>query len=191
MINTIYIKQNKSKVLVKNIPENVFLLPKWEKIKTFSVIQNNLFFKKTILNLSLFRKFSSKNMLEKYCIKTQDNVELANMDLRIYKDCVYIINLNFQNNNNISNILLELIQVAIEKSLYNTTEEELKINLNFPLNKRNKIKKLLTSNEFFAEENQSDYEKEMFGETLTFKMTKSSKWMKIIKQAPILINNPF
>ncbi len=88
---------NKTKFLSENLLNNIYLMPKWEKIKTFSILQNTLFFKKENYNVDLFRKFSSKNMLEKYLIKSQDNLELANMDLKIYKDCVYIINLNIKN----------------------------------------------------------------------------------------------
>ena len=188
MLNTLNTDKNTIKLHVENIISGMYLLPKWEKIKSFSFIENSLFFKKNKINVNLYRKFSSKNMVEKYLIKNNNNVELANMDLKIYKDCVYIINLNFKNNSNINEILTYLIQTAVEKTLYNTTNQELKINLTFPSLTNLKIRKFLLTNEFLQEENQSDYEKEMFGETFIFKMNKFSIWKSKIKHNPILLN---
>ncbi len=188
MINTIEIKNNKNKFLVENLKENMYLLPKWEKISTLSVFQNTMFFGKKKFSVNLMRKFSSKNMLEKYMVKSQEGEILANMDLRIYKDCVFVINFNFKNIFNIENIIMNLIQTAIEKALYNTSEQEVKISLTFPLNIRKKLKKLLLSNEFTIDENQSQYEKEMFGEMLYYKVKPFSTWKLRIKQNPILIN---
>ncbi len=81
-----------------------------------------------------------------------------------------------------------LLQTAIEKAIYNTTEKELKINLTFPSSENSKIKKTLLLNEFKSEENQSEYEKQMFGETFDFKLTQTSSWNSKIKLMPILVN---
>ncbi len=188
MLNTIDVKDNKSKILVNNLINNLYFLPDWEKIKTFSLFKTGFLFKKSSLKVNLFRKFSSRNMIEKYLIKTDDNTELGKMDLKIYKDSVYIINIDCVNNKNSEEIIKKFIQTAIEKSLYNTTEKEVKINLTSPNVIKGKIKKELLLNEFKTEENQTDYEKRIFGETFSYKFVKNSKWANRIKQMPILIN---
>ena len=62
------------------------------------------------------------------------------------------------------------------------------INLSVDIAKRNKIKKLLMNNGFEPKQDQSEYEKEMFGETFTLAVENNSFWIKRIKQMPILIN---
>lgn len=187
MINTIT-SDKRSKFLVDDLINNIYLLPKWEKIKSFSVTKRKFWFKHESLKLDLCRKFSSKNMLEKYSIKTSENNVIATMDLRIYKDCVYIINMNFATSFNEEQIVLTLLQTALEKALYNTKNKEVKINLNFEKNINNKLKKILEENDFTAETNQSEYEIEMFGKTFYAFPEKSSFWTKRIKNSSILIN---
>lgn len=190
MINSLIKHENKNnnKVSIDNILNDIYLLPKWEMIKEFTIFDNSFFFIKNSLNLKLYRKFSSKNQLEKYSIRTENDKVLASMDIKVYKDSVYIINLDINSTLHFDKITEKLIQVAAEKALYNTTEQEVVINLTSGIIIKHKIKKYLTNNEFKPEENQSNYEKELFGETFTLKVNKDSKWVKRIKQLPFLIN---
>ena len=187
MINTL-VRNNNKILTVEKVFNDIYLLPKWEKIKSFSFTKRLMMFKTRSLDVNLFRKFSSKNLLEKYSLRTTNDKILANMDLKIYKDSVYIINLNIQAGMEFEQALSKLLQVAIEKALYNTTEKEVIINLTSGIITKNKIKKVLLNNEFVAEENQSSYEKEMFGESFSIKVDNTSNWYKKIKQMPILIN---
>lgn len=188
MINTVINNNNKQKLSLDNILSDVYLLPKWEMIKSFSLMQKKFFIKTRTINVNLFRKFSSKNLLEKYSIRTTDGNNLANMTLKVYKDCVYIIDLDIESNMNFVQITEKLLQVSIEKALYNTTGKEVFINLTSGLLTKNRIKKILLSNDFIQEENQSSYEKDMFGETFSIKTDNNILWGKRIKQSPILIN---
>ena len=188
MINSLLNKDNKSKLSAQNIINEVYLIQKWEKIKNFCFTQKKFFFVNNSSEFDLYRKFSSRNMLEKYIIKYKDEKYCAAMDLKIYKDCVYIINLDIKSLIFFDNIAEKLLQTAIEKALYNTTEKEVKINLTQSLIIKSKLRKILARNEFIPEENQSDYEKNMFGETFSIKVTNNSIWQKRIKQLPILIN---
>ena len=110
------------------------------------------------------------------------------MDLKIYKDSVYIINLDIESQTNFEQLTERLLQVAIEKALYNTTEKEVVMNLTAGLIVKNRIRKALLNNGFTSAENQSSYEKEMFGETFSIRVSEDSNWMRTIKQMPILIN---
>lgn len=188
MLNTLVKENNKQNISIENLLKDVYLLPKWEMIKSFALTEKRFFYRKRLINIDLYRKFSAKNQLEKYSIRTEDERTLASMDLKIYKDSVYIINLDIESQLNFEQLAERLLQVAIEKALYNTTEKEVVINLTDGLIVRNKIKKVLLNNEFVAEENQSNYEKEMFGETYSIKVSTNSNWNRIIKQMPILIN---
>lgn len=188
MINTLVKNENKHKISVENLLNDIYLLPKWEMIKTFALTQKRFFVGLKSFNVNLFRKFSSKNLLEKYSIRTDDEKVLASMDLKVYKDSVYIINLDVESQVNFEQLLDKLLQVAVEKALYNTSEREVVINLTSGLIVRNRIKKVLINNEFKQEESQSSYEKEMFGETFSIRVDNNSVWMKKIKQMPILIN---
>ena len=136
----------------------------------------------------MFRKFSSKNLLEKYSIRTKNDKVLASMDLKIYKDSVYIINLNIDAKIHFDPIAKKMVQVAVEKALYNTTEKEVVINIDSGLLVNHRIKKFLINNEFIKEETQSNYEKELFGETYSLKIQNNSIWTQRIKQLSFLIN---
>lgn len=187
MLNTL-VKENKQNISIENLLKDVYLLPRWEMIKSFALTEKKFFFRKRLLNIDLYRKFSAKNQLEKYSIRTEDERVLANMDLKIYKDSVYIINLDIESQTNFEQLVKHLLQVAIEKALYNTTEKEVVMNLTAGLIVKNRIRKVLLNNGFMAAENQSNYEKEMFGETFSIKISNESEWNKTIKQMPILIN---
>ena len=190
MINSILKNDKKEQnlKLVENILNDVYLLPRWEKIKEIALLQRKFFFSYKSVQTSLFRKFSSKNYLEKYAIKDDNANILGNIDLRVYKDSVYIINLNIEQGVDFDQVINILLQVAVEKALYNTTDKQLKINLLFPLLIRNKIKKILIAEDFTVEENQSSYEKNMFGETYVLNIDSSTFWQKKIKQMHFLIN---
>ena len=185
MINTLIRTENKSKVDFENIVNSIYLLPQWEKIKEFSVQQKRFFIRKSF-NVNLYRKFSSKNMLEKYSLRLDNDNDIASMDLKVYKDSVYIISIDSSLSSD--EVVNKLVQVAVEKSLYNTTDKEVKINLSYSLLKQNKMKKVLSSLGFVAEVGQSQYEKELFGETYILNVEDSIFWQKQIKQMPILIN---
>ena len=187
MINTIIKPNLKSKHDLDNILDSIYLLPQWEKIKEFSLSEKRFFIRRTF-NVNLFRKFSSKNMLEKYSIRVGEENVIASMDLKVYKDSVYIINLDAYSLNNFEQTITKLVQVAVEKALYNTTDKEVKINLSLPLIKQNKMKRILLSLGFNAEAEQSQYEKELFGETLSLNAENSTFWQRQIKQMSILIN---
>lgn len=187
MINTLIRTNETSKADLDNLISNIYLLPQWEKIKEFSLLRKQFFFSKAY-SVYLFRKFSSKNMLEKYSLRLSNDNVVASMDLKVYKDSVYIINLDANMSGSSEQIITKLVQVAVEKALYNTTDKEVKINLACSLIKQNKMRKTLLSLGFVAEEEQSKYEKELFGETFSLKAQDSAFWQKQIKQMSILIN---
>ena len=187
MINTIIKTNLKSKPDLDNLLNNIYLLPQWEKIKEFSLLKKRFFMQKSF-NVNLYRKFSSKNMLEKYSIRVGEEKVIGSMDLKVYKDSVYIINIDANSLDTFEQIIKKLVHVAVEKALYNTTEKEIKINLSFPLIKQNKMKRILTVLGFVSEAEQSKYEKELFGETYLLKVENSDFWRNEIKQMPILIN---
>ena len=186
MINTLIKHNNKINNDLKHILDNIYLLPNWEKINEFSLFEKKFFINKS-RKFNLFRKFSSKNMLEKYELRTQDNKVAACLDVKVYKDSVYIINIDAELSLSTDNLITKLVQISAEKALYNTSDKLVKINLSLPLFKMNKIKQILLNLGFVSEE-QSKYEKKMFGETLSLNVDKSVILQKQIKQNPILIN---
>ena len=188
MITTTLIKpQIEKKINLDDLFDGIYLLPNWEQIKEFSLSKKSLFKFKSF-KVQLFRKFSSKNMVEKYSLRVDEEKVLASMDLKVYKDSVYIINLNVQASNYFNQAVEKLLQVAVEKALYNTSEKELKINLSGNILEQKKMKNILENTGFVAEENQSKYEVDMFGQTYSLKVEESLDWQKTIKQMPILIN---
>ena len=150
MINTILKtdKKNSDLLSIESMLDGVYLLPKWEKIKNIVLFKKRFLMPVQLINSQLFRKFSSKNNIEKYCLKDNNNNVLASVDLRVYKDCVYIINLNVSANSVFSGALNIMLQTAVEKALYNTTNKKLNINLEFSSSVNNKIKKILLKEDF-------------------------------------------
>lgn len=188
MITTTLIKpQVNKKINIDELFDGIYLLPNWEMIKEFSLSKKGLFGLK-VFNVQLFRKFSSKNMVEKYSIRVDDDKVIASMDLKVYKDSVYIININAQTSNYYNQAIEKLLQVAVEKALYNTSNKEVRINLFGNLIEQKRMKNILENKGFSAEENQSKYEVEMFGQTFFLDIENSISWHKTIKQMPILIN---
>lgn len=190
MVNTI-IKSEKiehSKISINSLLNDIYLLPKWEKIKEVSLEEKRFFFIKKTKQVNIFRKFSVKNNVEKYSLRTSNDEIIANIDLRVYKDNVYIINMNYETKSNFEQVSALLLQVAAEKALYNTTDKQLKINLSFPLLIKNKLRKMLLLSDFVKEAEQSQYEIDMFGEIFVLDVDSSSFWQKKIKQMNILIN---
>ncbi|MBQ3641096.1 hypothetical protein II906_04110 [bacterium] len=188
MINSTLIKtDNKTKADLEFLLNSIYLLPQWEKIKEF-VLQKKSFWNEKSMKVDLYRKFSSKNMIEKYSVRTENDKSVATMDLKVYKDSVYIISIDIDEVLFVSEILEKLIQTSIEKALFNTTDKEVKINVSFPLIKQHKIRHLLEDFGFAPEENQSKYEIEMFGETYFIRADKSDFWAQKIKENQILIN---
>ena len=127
-------------------------------------------------------------MLEKYSLRLDDNTDIASMDLKVYKDSVYIINIDAFSSGSFEEVVNKLVQVAAEKAIYNTTNKEVKINLSYSLIKQNRMRKILTSIGFVSEANQSQYEKELFGETFVLMADENQNLQRQIKQMPILIN---
>ena len=193
MINMTIKPQKQEQTKKVNIKINEILsdssfFPQWENIKEISVSKRKLFFNVQNLTIDLWRKFSFKNSIEKYSLKTKDGKVLADFDLKVYKDSVYIINLDMKTFSYFNQAMKLLLQVAAEKALYNTSEKLVNISLLMPVIFKNKSKKLLESLGFISEPEQSNYEKEIFGETYYLNVLESLAWQKRIKQMPILIN---
>jgi len=188
MINAILKSEEKSIKAVEEILQNGCCLSRWEKIKTISICERKFIFTNKIIDVDLYRKFSVKNGVEKYALKSQDDKVLAVMDLKIYKDSVYIINLQVPVQNNYEKFMQLIIQTAVEKSMYNTTNKEVYINLTDSFFTRNKTKKIITSCGFTALNNQSDYEKNLFGEAFMLKTADSVFWQERIKKLQMLID---
>ena len=178
----------KVNIKINEILSDSSFFPQWENIKEISVSKRKLFFNVQNLTIDLWTKFSFKNSIEKYSLKTKAGKVLADFDLKVYKDSVYIINLDMKTFSYFNQVMKLLLQVAAEKALYNTTEKLVNINLFMPVIFKNKSKKLLESLGFTSEPEQSNYEKEIFGETYYLKVLESLAWQKRIKQMPILIN---
>lgn len=187
MINTLIKSDKAKKQELESLFNKMCFVPQWEKIAEVALNKKG-FFRRTAINAGLFRKFSSKNMLEKYSLRINDSQVIAFMDLKVYKDCVYIINLDSDSFSLYNESICDLLQIAIEKALYNTTDKEVKINLSLPLIKNNRMKKILINSGFVSEANQTNYEKEMFGETFSISVEKSDMWRRRIKQKSFLIN---
>lgn len=184
-------KQEQTKkvnIKINEILSDSSFFPQWENIKEISVSKRKLFFNVQNLTIDLWRKFSFKNSIEKYSLKTKDGKVLADFDLKVYKDSVYIINLDMKTFSYFNQAMKLLLQVAAEKALYNTSEKLVNISLLMPVIFKNKSKKLLESLGFISEPEQSNYEKEIFGETYYLNVLESLAWQKRIKQMPILIN---
>lgn len=164
MVNSAAINGNKQNQVLGNIANDIYFLPNWEVVNSFTIKENKFFFFNKLINVNLLRKFVLKSTLEKYSIRTTDNKTLANMDIKLYKDCVYIVSLETDINGKSDSALEKLIHTAIKKAISDTTEKEVLINISPKQKHKRKIKKILTNNGFQIEENQSDYEKNMFGE---------------------------
>ena len=115
--------------------------------------------------------------------ESASQVKLRAQRLGVKSNSLYIYS-----QTNFEPLIDKMLQIAIEKALYNTSDKKVIFNLTSGMLIKNKIRKILIANEFKQEENQSSYEKEMFGETFCIDIDNSSVWMKKIKQMPILIN---
>ena len=188
MVNSISINKIEQKPVVGNIVNDIYLLPKWEIIKTFEINEKKFFFFNKTISINILRKFSAKNRLEKYSVRTKDGNVLANIDLRVYKDSVYIVNFEINSIDNTLSGAEKLLQTTVEKAIYNTTEKLVYMNLYSKQPNKNKIKKILLQTGFEVEYNQSEYEKKMFGETYRLDANTCNYWDKSIEQSPILIN---
>ena len=186
MINTLSTDNKKQQQVVGNIVNDIYLLPSWEILKSFSVTGNRFFFFHQELKVNLLYKFVSESMLEKYSIRTDEGKVLAGMDLMMYKDSVYIVNLEIVSNNCIKGVIEKLLQAAVEKAMYYTSEKQVIINVSSDFKHKNRIKRILTKNHFELEENQRSYEIMLLGETYKLKVETSSFWTERINKMPIL-----
>lgn len=188
MINTIEKNEEKSSISIDKLFQDICSLSRWEVIRTFPVGKRSCFFPAKVYNVNLFRRFSAKNNVEKYMLKDSNEKEVALMDLKIYKDSVYIINFQIKQDKSYDKFVLLMLQIAAEKALYNTTEKELHINLPVAFFAGLKLRKLITNNGFVSVLNQSDYEKRLFGEAFKLNVGNSTIWNDRIEHLPILLN---
>lgn len=170
----------------RNMPGNVYLLPKWEKVKTVSCSKSSFFFTKKHYNEHLFKKYSLKNRLEKFEVRNDAGSVDAGMDLKVYKDNVYIINLDVSHRN-FNSALIILLQAAAEKAMYNTTDKKVLINLSLPFSLKLKIKKILKHCGYVASV-QSKYEKELLGEEFVLDLKNTSNLDSLIKSSDYYID---
>lgn len=188
MINTIEKNDDKSSISIDKLFQDICSLSRWEVIRTFPIGRHSFFFPAKVYNVNLFRRFSAKNNVEKYMLKDSNEKEVALMDLKIYKDSVYIINFQIMQDKSYDKFALLMLQIAAEKSLYNTTEKEVHINIPSAFFAGLKLRKLITNNCFVSLLNQSDYEKRLFGEAFKLNVENSKQWLEKIEQLPILLN---
>ncbi len=179
-------ENNKSLISIEKLLQNVCSLSEWEKVKDFSISEHEFFFADKIRDISLYRKFSAKNNVEKYLLKDSSDNILAAMDMKIYKDSVYIISLNAELNKSYDKLILLLLRVAVETSLYKTSEGEVYINLSNNFFKNYRLRKIISANDFSADEKQSSYEKRLFGVSFKLKISNSNLWYNRIKQKQML-----
>jgi len=145
------------------ILESIANVPAWEMIKEFVIKKNHFYFFQKPLKVQLFKKFSEKLMLDKYLIRSCEGRTLANMDLRIYKDSVYIISLEINAGENAPEAAEVLLRTAIERSA-DTSLNEVFINVAQEQKHKGGLKKMLVKNGFVQEKNQSSCEQKIFGE---------------------------
>ena len=186
MINSAVI--NNQNQVIGSIVNDIYLLPKWEILTYFSIVESKYYFFKKVVKLNILRKFSALNMTEKYSIRTIEGKVIANMDLKTYKDSVYIINLEVLSKKGAFEAIRKLLQISVEKAIYNTTKKFVFHNL--PVDDKNVsfIKKILLSNGFKIDENQSQYEKKLLGESYRLCADDCCYFYDDIIQSPILIN---
>lgn len=187
MTNTITKIENNTKQNLELLFNDIYLFPNWEKVGECTLTKRRLFGTKTV-NLQLYRKFSPKNVIEKYSLRINDSQTVSYMDLKVYKDCVYVINLDSDSRSLFKDSIVNLMQIAIEKAVLDTTNKEVRMNLSYPLVKKKKIKRTLKELGFIEERNQSQYEKEIFGETLFLKAEISTLWNNHLRHKSFLIS---
>ena len=169
MINTAIIDYNKQKQMLANIVNNIYLFPGWEVIKQFDIVENKFIFGKKLLRVNLLYKYSKKNMLEKYSVRSTEGQILAGMDLKVYKDSIFIVNIEKIKKRNVSGVCEKLLQTAIQKAICFTTKKEVYINILPEQKNKRKLYKILIKSGFKQEENQSKYEMSIVGKTYKFK----------------------
>ena len=113
---------------------------------------------------------------------------LAKMDVKVYKDSLYIISLQIYTRKFFDQVLLALLQVSVEKSMYNTTKKEVYINIQKSFFKSRRLRKAIIANSFIPLNNQSNYEKELFGEAFQLNISNSPSWLNKIKYFQLLTN---
>lgn len=172
MNNSLIIDFNSDKQTSGNVISDIFNLPSWEIVKSVKLKQNSFFLFNKELSVNLLHKLYNKNSIDKYSIRTLDGEMLANIDLKIYKDCVYIVNIEINENKKLFSAVDKLIQTAIDLAFYNTSNKEVIINISSDWQYKRKIKKILLSKKFELEKHQSNYEKQMLGELYILKMQK-------------------
>ena len=187
MTNTITKIENNTKQNFELLFNDIYLFPNWEKVGECALTKKRLFSSKTV-ELQLYRKFSPKNVIEKYSLRINDSQAVAFMDLKVYKDCVYVINLDSDSHSLFQDAIINLMQIAIEKAVLDTTHKEVRMNLSYPLMKKNKIKRVLKRIGFVEEKEQNQYEKEIFGETMFLKAEISTLWNSNTRQRSFFIN---
>ena len=90
------------------------------------------------------------------------------MDLRIYKDSIYIISLELNKNEKSKGALDALIKTALNRASEGGADKEVFISIMPEQRCRNKIIKQLTYCGFSPDDNQSSCEKRMFGDMYVY-----------------------
>ncbi len=187
MFNSTAINRSNFNQTIGNIVNDIYFSPGWEKISSFVISEKNFFFFSKSYNVDLLRKFALKRMLEKYIIRTFDSKVIAEMDLKLYKDCIYIVNLEINIKKNAAAAIEKFLKISFEKALNETTEKKVLVNILPKQKYRSIIKKLLIKNGFEIEANQSEYEKQMFGEIYGINIKTQLYRPLPVKAEPVLL----
>lgn len=147
------------------IADRVRFLPQWEIIKEFNIKENKYLFFKKPLKVNLLKKFSEKTLLEKYSVRTLAGAVLADMDIKVYKDSVYIVNFEISAEKSAKSAAEKLLQISAQEAACSGTSKDVFINILPEQKNKKELKKLLLKFGFEAEQNQSACEQKIFGET--------------------------
>ena len=130
----------------------------------FFITKNKYLFFKQKQYVSLLKTFNERMQMEKYLLRTAEGRIIAGMDLKIYKDSVYIVHLE-TNSSYAPCILKEFIHAAVKTAKNSAGAKDVIISIPLKYKYRNILKKILLKNDFLPEEEQGNCEKKLFGET--------------------------
>lgn len=168
MINSAAINEKADANSLRRAAENLYRLPSWEIADTFTISDKKFFFCTKKHRVNLLKNFSERNMLEKYSIRTIEGRILAEMDLRIYKDSIYIISLEINKNEKSKEALRSLIKTALNRASDDGADKDVFISIMPEQNCRSIVIKQLAACGFSLDETQSSCEKRMFGDMYVY-----------------------
>jgi|GEM_PF-5485274 len=168
MINLAAINEKTNTNFLRRAAENLYRLPSWEIADTFTISDKKFFFCRKKHRVNLLKNFSERNMLEKYSIRTIEGRTLADMDLRIYKDSIYIISLEMNNNEKSKEALNALIKTALKRAFDGGADKDVFISIMPEQHCRNALIKQLINIGFAPDESQNSCEKRMFGDMYVY-----------------------